>query len=133
MANTFVNPKTGNHEIWKEKPEGYLTPEEWAELHPTPEPEPPTMEELQVIFTEAIQGYLDDFAKTRNYDGILSASTYATSTIPKFKSEGQYAVEVRDSVWAKGYEILNDVMSKERPVPTLEEVLAELPVLSWPE
>lgn len=29
----FYSPM-GNYEIWAEKPDGYFTPEEWAELHP---------------------------------------------------------------------------------------------------
>lgn len=74
----------------------------------------------------------DDFAKTRNYTNIMSAATYATSTVPKFKAEGQYAVEARDATWAKCYEILAAVEAGSRPIPTLDELLAELPVLTWP-
>ena len=33
----FYNP-TGNPEVWEYKPDGYLTLEEWAALHPPPEP-----------------------------------------------------------------------------------------------
>ena len=40
----YYSPE-GNPEVWDEKPEGYLTPEEWAELHP-PVPYVPTREEL---------------------------------------------------------------------------------------
>ena len=29
---------TGNFEVWDVKPSGYCTEEEWAELHPAPEP-----------------------------------------------------------------------------------------------
>ncbi len=38
----YVNPDTGNHEIWADgdQPAGYITPEEWAAAHPVPEPEP---------------------------------------------------------------------------------------------
>ena len=36
---TFFSPE-GNPEIWGTKPEGYFTPEEWAEMHPVPEPVP---------------------------------------------------------------------------------------------
>ena len=70
--------------------------------------------------------------QTRGYDGILSAATYATSTVPQFKTEGQYAVEARDLTWAKGYEIFGAVLSGQRPMPTIEEVFAELPELVWP-
>ena len=100
----------------------------WAANQPPPGPE-----DLQKRFTEAIQSHLDAFARTRNYDGILSAATYATSTVPKFQAEGQYAVLARDAVWAKGYEILAQVAAGARPLPTLAEVIAELPGLAWPE
>lgn len=35
----------GNLEVWNKKPDGYFTEEEWAELHPAPEPPEPTKEE----------------------------------------------------------------------------------------
>lgn len=41
--STFYSPD-GNPEVWKEKPEGYFTPEEWAALHPAPKP---TFDELK--------------------------------------------------------------------------------------
>jgi hypothetical protein len=112
------------------------------ELGPCPDgwsatPPPPTREEkrdaMQKAYAEAIQAHLDAFAQTRNYDNIMSAATYAASTVPKFKAEGQYAVEIRDATWAKGYEILDAVFSGQRPMPTVEEVIAEMPPLEWPE
>lgn len=96
-------------------------------------PPPPTVAEIIATYTTAIQKRLDDFARTRNYDGILSAATYATSVVAKFKAEGQYAVEARDATWAKGYEILAAVEAGTRPLPTLEGLAAELPVLAWPK
>lgn len=37
----YINPETGNAEMWDEKPEGYLTWEEYEALEQTePEPEP---------------------------------------------------------------------------------------------
>ena len=116
-----------------DKQEGWLTDEELDAKFPAPVPDPPSIEEQQRMFTDAIQRYLDAFAQTRNYDGIMSAATYATSTMPKFKTEGQYAVEARDATWAKGYEILGEVLAGQRPMPTIGEVIAELPPLAWPE
>jgi hypothetical protein len=40
----YYSPQ-GNIEVWEDKPEGYYTVEEWAELHPTPEPPEPTKKE----------------------------------------------------------------------------------------
>lgn len=92
---------------------------------------PPEALEAQVV--KATQLRLDTFARTRNYDGILSACTYATSLIPKFATEGQYCVNARDATWAKLYQILADVQSGKRPPPTsFAELEPELPVLNWP-
>lgn len=90
------------------------------------------MDDLQRQFTEAIQNHLDAFAQTRDYDNILSATTYAASTVSKFQAEGQYAMEARDATWTKGYEIMEDILTGKRVKPTLEEMSAELPSLVWP-
>jgi hypothetical protein len=88
---------------------------------------------LQQEIVDATQQRLDDFAATRNYDGILSLCTYATSTVPKFQTEGQYGVEARDATWAKLYEMLAEVQAGTRPMPTgYADVEPELPVLEWP-
>ena len=106
-------------------------PEGWSTTPP-----PPTPEEQQATllseFTAAIQDRLDAFARTRNYDGIFTAATYATDPMPKFATEGRYAVEARSATWAKGYEIMDAVTTGKRPMPTWEALEAELPKLKWP-
>ncbi len=98
-----------------------------------PEPEqPPTREELLQSFISRIQGRLDRFAQTRNYDGILSAASYFNSTVPQFQAEGRYAIQARDLTWAKAYAVLDQVESGLRPVPAWEDLKAELPALEWP-
>lgn len=95
-------------------------------------PPAPTPGQVQAAFTAAIQARLDNFARTRNYDGILSACSYVTSTVPAFAAEAAYCVSARDTTWAAGYAILGDVQAGQRAMPTLEQVLSELPALSWP-
>lgn len=88
---------------------------------------------LQQSIVDATQQRLNEFARTRNYDGILSACTYATSTVPKFNGEGQYCVEARDSTWASLYAMLAEVEAGTRPMPTgFADVESELPALAWP-
>lgn len=93
-------------------------------------------EEAQRIRSEIMDGvqrYLDDFAQTKTYDGILSACTYATSTVPRFATEGQYCVQARDACWAAVASIEADVLAGNRPAPSgFEDIRAELPALSWP-
>jgi hypothetical protein len=83
------------------------------------------------IATEA-QARLDTWARSRGYDGILSACTYATSQVPRFQAEGQRCVDLRDQTWARLYEILAEVEAGTRPVPlSLAEIEGDLPALAW--
>ena len=89
---------------------------------------------LQQSIVDATQQRLDDFARTRNYDGILSACTYATSAVPKFAAEGQYALQARDATWAALYQFMADVQAGTQPVPTgFADVEPLLPALEWPQ
>ena len=89
---------------------------------------PPTVPE----YIAAIQIRLDDKARERNYDSILSACTYVTSTVPKFQAEGQACVEWRDAVWAQSYALMAQVQGGEIAQPTIPELLAMLPTMEWP-
>lgn len=98
-----------------------------------PTPVPPSPEEVQAAIVASVQNRLDAFARTRNYDGILSACTYATSAVPKFQSEGQYCVNARDATWARLYELLAEVQEGTRPMPSgYSDIEPELPTLAWP-
>lgn len=91
------------------------------------------VEALQNQIVDAVQERLDTFAKTRNYDSILSATTYASSAVPRFNAEGQYAVNARDATWAKLYAILGAVQAGTHPMPQgYADIEAELPTLVWP-
>jgi len=81
---------------------------------------------------KAVQNKLDNFAQTRGYDNILSCCTYATSTVQKFQQEAQYCVQMRDNYWNACYTILAEFENGQRPLPTIEQLLGELPVLEWP-
>lgn len=118
---------------WLEQEAEVVVPELVSGRITPPAPEQPTEDQIIRQFTDAIQLRLDAFARTRNYDGILSAATYAASTVPQFAAEGQYAVAVRDATWAKAYEILAEVEAGLRPQPASpSDVFGELPVLQWP-
>lgn len=97
------------------------------------DPPPPSQDELIAAFTAQIQARLDAWARTRNYDGILSACTYATSSVPKFAAEGQAAVDLRDQTWAAAYIVLDDVLANRRGMPTsIADIEDDLPALEWP-
>lgn len=83
-------------------------------------------------FTGAVQAHLDATARTRNYDGILSACSYATSTNLPFSVEGQACVAWRDAVWLYCYQQLALVQAGSRAIPaSTAAFIDELPTISW--
>lgn len=100
-------------------------------LPPLPPAKSP--EEIRREIMDGVQRYLDDFATTKTYDSMLSACTYATSTVPQFAKEGQYCVEKRDECWATVARVEAEVLAGTRPAPTgFDDIRGELPVLEWP-
>lgn len=68
---------------------------------------------------------LDEFARQRGYDSILSACTYATSKVARFKAEGQKAVNIRDQVWDAFYKAID------AGVTSYREIEEQLPPMAW--
>lgn len=102
-------------------------PEPEPEPEPT-EPSPPTIED----YRHNIQLTLDSVAQSRNYDSGTTISTYVNSTIPQWAAEAQAFVAWRDAVWAYAYAELDKVESGERAMPSVNDFLAELPGIAWP-
>lgn len=135
-----------NRGLYHVPKEGEWT-ELWAEIdayakeHPDivqPEPQPEqhedTPEEIIKRYSDAVQDALDAFAQTRRYDGIMSACSYASSTDPVFAAEAAYCITLRDETWRQAYSIMDAVIAGTHPMPTVAELLSELPVGSaqWP-
>ncbi len=74
MTKTFFSPD-GNPEIWPDgaAPEGYFTPEEWADAHPVPPPPPLSIEQ----------------AKAARLAEIIAGSNKAAAWLKSFYSEAE--------------------------------------------
>lgn len=81
----------------------------------------------------AVQCHMDETARERGYDNILSLCTYATSPTAKFATEGQAGVDWRDAVWDYCYAQMAEFEAGTREIPTPEQLVAELPAFTWPE
>ena len=90
-----------------------------------------TQEQIIEVFKAAIQNTLDEAARANGYDDIVSACSYAG--YPNvFQEEAITFGQWRANVWAYGYGELDKVIAGTRPVPTIAEILAELPSLVLP-
>lgn len=91
-----------------------------------------TAEEIQKRLTDGVQNWMDSKVQERNYDSVHTCvGTYLYSPVEKFRLEAEAVRDWVSYVWAKCYEILAQVEAGERDIPTLEEVIIELPELEW--
>lgn len=90
---------------------------------------PPTIGD----FSRAIDRHLDATAAERQYDSIQTAVTYRDDPNPQFAAEGEALFTWRSEVWTYATAELAKVEAGERPVPTVEAFIGELPAMAWPE
>ena len=86
--------------------------------------------EIQSQLTAAVQSHLDAAARAARYDDIKTACTYADEpSVAKFQAEGVAFRAWRSLVWAACYAIMDEVLAGTRSIPTMDELIAELPKL----
>ena len=78
-----------------------------------------------------IGSFLDQQVSTKQYDSILSATSWTLSNITTYKSEGEEATAYRDLVWGQFYTMVQAVQSGTQQVPTISDFFASVPPL-WP-
>lgn len=84
-------------------------------------------------YGRAIQAHVDSTARARGYlDGTTCAS-YAGSSITAWDADATAFKAWRDAVWSYAYGELADVQAGTRtPAPSIDEIIAELPAMTWP-
>lgn len=88
-------------------------------------------EKTKADYTSALEEFFDAKAQGRRYDNRMSCAIRAGYPGP-FRAEGEAFATWMDDCNAHGYQVMADVMSGDRPLPSVEEFLAELPELTWP-
>lgn len=84
---------------------------------------------LEEQYTAQVQAMLDEAAKALGYDSCLSVCSYIDTGVEKFDKEGVQFRRWRSAIWARGYELLDEVKAGERPVPTPEKLPGLMPKL----
>ena len=79
----------------------------------------------------AVQNLLDSKAREKLYDDAFAICSYANSTDETFHLEANQFIAWRDQCWRKCYEILGLFQNGDIPMPTVGEVLRQLPTLDW--
>lgn len=76
--------------------------------------------------------YMDSVAQQKQYDNALSCISYSTSSEESWKLQAQAFADWRTQCWI----IINNILGSltpEQPVPTIEEIIPQLPVIVWPQ
>lgn len=76
-----------------------------------------------------VSDMLDEEARARGYDDIISACSYAAGPNP-FQKESLLFLEWRGNVWQKFFKIWAFVENGASPTPTREELLSVLPAFN---
>lgn len=97
------------------------------------DPPPPSAEQIAKQYEQEAQAHMDAAARAAGYDDIKTAVTYADEpAVPKFQQDGQAFRAWRSLCWAYAYEQLAAVQAGLREQPSVEDFIAELPVLELP-
>ena len=84
-------------------------------------------------YAAAVQAHVDAAAQSRGYRDGFALAGYATSTVPTWAAEAAAFVAWRDAVWVYAHEQLALVQAEARAQPPVEDLVAELPAIDWPE
>ena len=75
--------------------------------------------------------YMTSVAQQRYYNTPESCVSYINSTVLQWKNEATAFSEWRDACWLIINTIIDGLQPTD-PVPTVDEIVAQLPVIVWP-
>ena len=113
-------------------PDGYGINYTWYGLIVIPYTPPPTSNQniMYEIIGSQISNYIDQKAREFGYSDATSIISYINSSNLKYKSEAENFNNFRTLCWEKCEAIQEEVRQGLRNMPTLEQVIKELPDLN---
>jgi hypothetical protein len=109
-----------------------------------PGPPPETLEQAEQLLSAmraspeakraelvaAVQAHMDAVAQAWGYTNMVYAVSYADEpAVLQFQQEGMALRAWRSAVWGACYELLAQVQANTRAIPTVAELVAELPAV----
>lgn len=81
-------------------------------------------------YSTEMQNFIDKAAKSKGYKDGFACAGYFNSTNLQWKAEAEAFVAWRDAIWEYAHQVLDN--STPESYPTLEQFLANAPVIQWP-
>lgn len=82
-------------------------------------------------FDEALTAHLDKAAQSKRYDNRITCALRAGYMGP-FQAEGQAFASWMDACNYQAYQVMSEVLSGTRNMPTVQEFIDSLPEMVWP-
>lgn len=92
----------------------------------------PSRSEVIATYTAALTRHLDETAQSKRYDDRISCMARAGFSGP-FQAEATAFAIWADTCNALGYQIMAEVLAGQRELPTIDEFLALMPEMEWPQ
>jgi len=106
------------------------TQEEIEEIEARTAAAQPSEAQLVADYMAVVQQHMDACAVSFGYDNLLSVVSYAEEpAVPRYQAEGQAFRAWRSACWLACEQMLAAVQAGERPAPTHDELVGELPEL----
>ena len=97
-----------------------------------PEPEPPTAQDIINKYDTAIENWLDSTVQQRNYKNVESCISYEGDNNPKYAREAEAVKAWRSAVYTQAEVLIAQYIGGDiSTVPSIEQIIAELPQLNW--
>lgn len=87
----------------------------------------------QIEYEYGIEELMEQTAQAKGYKSADRCMNYGNSTNNSWKAEADAFVAWRDDMFATCYQIMGEAEAGARDVPTVQELLDELPEMVWPE
>ncbi len=104
--------------------------QQWSIRNATPEEIVVKKERIMSEYENALANLFNSKAKEKNYDNYITCSLRAGYSGP-YQQEGIAFAQWMDNCNFTGYQILNDVESGIRTIPSIPDFLAEMPTFDW--
>lgn len=87
---------------------------------------------IKNAISKTIKEKLDKFVQERGYENILSACSYVSSSVEKFRLEAQFCISKRDEIWASiDNEFSKAALGERDRIVFFSDIEETLPELNW--
>jgi hypothetical protein len=103
----------------------------WDGVNFTGEAVTETKAQAKIRLLLEVKRFCDEEAQTQGFDDLAEACLFSFATNTALKNKGLAARGWKEAIKLHIRQVIQDVQGNVRPIPTTDELLAELPTITW--